>query len=522
MICKHCHKKNNYNHKYCFYCGELLNEESEESGKHQLSVDASPSRGHSNAGLDNNTKDVNDKTVETAETNLAYTSSFDETSKEPEPEPEPSRLTDDQNNYYKDFLFNVDQPDDTESSRKNFIPILVGLLVVIGCVILVIKFNPLTWLTSAKANEPNDVVVTYNIEPTQIKSGAEAQEIIIYAPDAESVTLLEQPAPIVNGQADFVITNAVIEKMAQIKEGKFTLDATIYDHNGNQTQKQIVLPSFLAPADFTLLYPDNLSVQVQEAVIDFKAQLTTASTILINDENYTEQIGDDGIITVSLPVDTTQAETIYDIKVEQPDKTAINKTLTITYDVVMEDILFDFDLSSPIVMDPSTTSFTLTGKTAPSTNITSPMDEIKEITVNPDGSFSITVEPIHTGYNLLNLSFSLPTSKVVEKSMIVDYTPSLDDYVRSAWAPDPYEYLTKIKDAHNGEHFVLTGVITNVISKENGKSKFLLALESNKNEIYYVEYWGDFPYKANDLVKVFGNKWGLKENYPFVLCKKIK
>ena len=95
------------------------------------------------------------------------------------------------------------------------------------------------------------------------------------------------------------------------------------------------------------------------------------------------------------------------------------------------------------------------------------------------------------------------------------------DYTRSAWAME-YDNMQAHPSLHNGIPFVFTGNVTDIRSTGTRTTLLInVAARDQPTKLVHVDFWGTLQISPGNGVRVFGNRWGNKDDNPYILAPYI-
>ena len=162
----------------------------------------------------------------------------------------------------------------------------------------------------------------------------------------------------------------------------------------------------------------------------------------------------------------------------------------------------------------------ITGVTAPEAKL-----EVIDIEVKPDfeiddeGKFTIFARTANIGYTLCTLTASTGDGKRSSLDVVLERPTTEAEYTSQAWE-FVYDDMVREPSLHNGRIFLLTGKVVDILSLD-GKHTFILDMSTSETakQLVYVEYWGSMKLEEGQHLKIFGNRWGNKDNMPRILTQ---
>jgi len=498
MICPDCGTNNNNYHRFCYYCGARLIDDIQESKK-----DFQPDF---EQGIDSFKPDSDLFELEPA------AGLFSEEPEDKEPE------------------FNIKnqlplrryrKEEKSEDVMQTLIKtgISIVLLALIGF-LCYIGYDQLLRKPSDGQPVSKHIDLQYYVEETTLDSES-ARKIIIKSAIGQQVKLLDKKYAVLDGQAEIIIPDKEFSMNDYEQENgwlKVSLPVTILADGYPARNEEL---NFAVPIKNAAL--DIISPSGKEAVVDGDTyqlilKVEPGSVVFINDNNYSHMLDQQGQLKIQLEL-PDQDETTYEIRVS-----------TKGYEDTVDKVVFKKkQMEFPLVVDqnvPIKTSegewVEITGNTHPEAVLSSNLQMREEPEQDPvTGDFKLYVKASAKGYTPFTLTASLEGKEDSVLDMVIERSVIERDYTTSAWAPN-YKELKEYPNIHNGIIFLFTGKVTSIQS--TGKKTTLIvdvAKEGQAEQLICVDYWGSRNFGPGDKIRIFGNRWGNKNDMPYILAPYI-
>jgi len=579
MICPSCGIKNNYYHKYCFNCGTKLIDD----GNEKLSAEKEDEWNYSDFEYmpytwNNEPDEPHDTNVsdepDDSDDNLLeiWDAELDESVNEPdEPADElheqidrpeetqgnasESDVKDDSSDWYaqyeawkssfepeddiySDYLFSEDEESELDiqsqlplrrykkSERKRETPkkffkafIAVILIFLIG---FIFYRGYVELIQKAAGNKPEvmNIDMEYWVEEVN-QDGQTGRKILVKSALGEQIKIMDKVAPIVGGQAQIIFMDNEFDLTDYEQSDGYlqvTLPVTVMaDGYPSRTEEiHFEIPVHFAPLE--LISPKEKEAVVEGGTYQLMLKVLPGSSVFINGNNYSHVVDEEGLLTVQLEL-PDQPEIKYEIHVSA-------NGYEDTYDNVVfrrkqMEIPLTIDQEIPIEASAGTW-VEITGNTHPNAKLSANLEVRDSIMIDSEtGKFTMYVKAPNKGYTPLRLTAELEGKEDSVLEAVIYRPVSENEYTHSAWAFD-YDNLRAHPDMHNGIAFVFSGTITQVQSTGLKTILMVNTAEQGQNEkLVYVEYWGTVSASPGQKLRIFGNHWGNKDDYPFIIASYI-
>ena len=484
MICSSCGTKNNYYHRYCYYCGNKLpyqpeSTEFEDADKTEMAWD----------GMD----DILFSSEQESE--LDY------------PEQIPLRR------YRKSKT--------SSRNLKRLVTVCVSiiLLAILGVGVYITldqlsKYSKKTHVSSPK-------ITASSFVETAVIDGKPVHRIIINTSNGERVEILGETYEVTDGKVEVVYDDAFLyssfSEINQDEQVKVTLDATIYKEGLSPVKERVefVLDAPLSP--LTMVHPstDEVFIEGETCRIVFKVE--PGSQVFINDDNYSDLVDSEGLFEKEFPV-PDDPENVFEIRVATRNYVENIRKLVLKRQQL--EIPLDIDQTGPIEVSGQWAK--ITGTTDPQATLEVDLETRAEPEVDPEtGNFTIYVKASYPGYTPCTITARLEGKEDSVTQVIIERPVTEAEYTSRAWAVD-YNQLRNNPDLHNGRTFVFKGTVEDIQSMGD-KNRFTLDISDDPQspQLVSVEYWGNVSIQTGARLRVFGNRWGNYEEKPRFLAKFI-
>jgi len=361
------------------------------------------------------------------------------------------------------------------------------------------------------------VSTTANVEST-ILEGNPAQKITINTNIGEYVEVLGRQFPVNNGQAEIVFDNAFLHSRfpnATSENGvEISLEIGIFVDGILASTETFTFVMELPLAPLTLIQPASAQATVIGENFRLVFSVSEGSQIFINNDEFTDLLDETGRFQTDLIV-PENSENSFEIRVSKRGFRDNNVIVLLNRQVQIVPLTLGQTL--PIPTD--TSSVRVSGTTDPQAQISTDLEVVSEPVIDPaTGAFSIEIASNTNGLIAGTLTSTLSDGQISETDLIILRKVSESDYTRRAWNPD-FTELFADPILHNGQIFVFRGVIDEVLLYGT-RNIFTVRVNQNGSEphIVLVEYWGEFNFKPEDPIRIFGNRWGNHSNKVRILA----
>lgn len=569
MICPSCGMKNNYYHRYCFNCGtKLIDDEAE-------NISMEKEWGYADyediAPTWDDEPDKPEDQLEVFDAELIDPWDEEEEDNEPEDETPPDdELTDEaedtpadpsknddanaldwheqyelwknslepQTDYYSDYLFSDNEdsefdiqtqlplrrykkPERKTGALKKVLKAIVSILLISLIVFLgYVGYVELIQKTAANKPPVMEIDVDYWVEEIQL-DGKTGRKISVKSSLGEQVKLMDKVAAITGGKAEIILMDNEFDiNDFEQSDGylQVILPLTVMaDGYPSRTEEvRFEIPVRYAPLEF--VSPADKEAVVEGSTYQLMLKVLPGSKIIIDGNNYSHVVDEEGLLTLQLEL-PDQPEIRYEIHVSADG-----------YEDTYEEVVFkrkqmEFALSidQEIPIQASENTWVeITGITHPEAKLSANLEVRDDVTVDSEtGNFAMHVKAPSKGYTPLILTAELEGKEDSVLEAVIHRPVSEYEYTHSAWAFD-YNNLKTYPDLHNGVAFVFSGTVNKVES--TGLKTILLvdtASQGQSEQLVHVEYWGTISASPGQKVRIFGNRWGNKGDYPFVIASYV-
>jgi len=538
MQCPSCGTRNNYYHRYCYYCGYKLIADQEEikpSEKEQIQKTEVEQPSLEENAVEQLSMD--EKVAEQASTDqkLAEQSSMDEKTVDRDLDLDLPFKADTKNVWDDealDWLF--EEPDYTQqfplrrrrkakdsSVTKRIARICTTIIVLAVCLFI-------SYIIVDQITRPDDTTTGYSpkimastfVEATTI-DGKPAHRIIVNTSNGEEVEALDKVYPVINGKAEIVYEDSFL--YSYFSQGQqediieVQLDITIRGKDLPEAKESVTFTLDTPLSPLTLINPAS-----GEATIDGKKyriilEVEPGSQVFINGNNYSDLVDQEGRLEKEVEVPDA-AENVYEIRVSTQGYADNIRNIVLKREV-ME---FPLTINQPIPVQTTDQWAKITGTTHPQAVLEASLETKSEPTVDPEtGEFTLFVKADVAGYIPCTITARVEGKKDSKLNLVIERLSNESDYTRRAWALN-YDQLKSDPDIHNGRIFVFEGVVKDIISLGD-KNAFTVDVSDNGSspQPVYVEHWGSLSIQSGNKVKIFGNRWGNYEDMPYILAKYV-
>jgi hypothetical protein len=564
MFCPSCNTRNQFYHNYCYYCGHKLKEDDKSMlmvkgdqvdipNDALETVETAETEAVEAAEMELQTVEAAESEVETtevveAEFDTAEMSDIvedelneDETDIDSSINTSRSHSYDDiflehdlfgDDNSFTSSMTDIDlstqmplrrsQKDKRSSRSGKPLKTILSILSLAFIFLIIFYFMSQTGRRYSKPdnNLPQTIAVSASVEE-MVKDDERAYRIVFNTANGKEVSLFDEIKPVENGRAEFIVEeDDLYAYNPQLnEEGMYEvhLDAIITAPNLPETIESlsITLSEPYNYAPFTLLQPSSSGTEFQEDSTKVSFRVESGSTVIVNGEDLTEMVTEDGRFEMEVHLPPQKDDLVLDIRVTTPGY--LDNIQQLILRKAQPEVVFSINETSPIPSDEQWVK--ISGLINPEAVLEADTDIFEEPEIDSStGNFTAYIKADRPGYNACTLT-AKHGDKESSIEIIVDRKTTVESYTSTAWQP-VYTELQQDEQLHNGRHFVFNGNIEDII--ETGqKSVFTVSQQSQSDQIYYVEFWGDFDFNPGDRIRVFGNRWGNKDGHPRFLAKYV-
>ena len=530
MICPSCGTRNNYYHRFCYYCGARLTEKTPLENKQPF---------EENVFLADETSPPEDKIFTDIQSQADSSNIREPLSEEPydfrDSSASAEPADDSKNNLifdsFSDFKY-----EDSEFNLQDQLPLrryhkserdsdFLQRFIKAGISIVLIAFIAFLGyvgydelIRKPKDREPVYKVIDldYEVEETEI-DGQTARRILILSEVGEQARLNDKNTAIINGQAEFILPDREFdlddyEEIDGALQVALPLTVLADGYPNRQVEIEFEVPIQSAPLRF--ISPAEKETVVEGTSYQLILEVLPGSNVYVDGNNYSHILNEEGQLSLQLEI-LEQPETQYEIRVSSKG-----------YAEAVENIIFRkkqmafplaVDQSIPIQADGEWVE--VTGNTHPEAVLSTNLELREEVSPDPDtGDFKMYVKASAKGYTPFILTASLDGSEDSVLEMVIQRQVTELDYTSSAWAPE-YGNMKQYPNLHNGIIFLFTGEIKEIQSTGTRTSLLVdVAKEGQPEQLIYVDYWGSLQLAPGQRIRIFGNRWGNKEGNPYILA----
>ncbi|MGI6140279.1 MAG: hypothetical protein ACOYEH_00935 [Caldicoprobacterales bacterium] len=391
--------------------------------------------------------------------------------------------------------------------------VLVGLLLYVGYVEFI------QWYADNKS-AARSIDMGYRVEET-VLDGETARKITILSSLGEQIRVNDKVIPIIGGEAVIILPDSEFdlneyEQADGFLQVFFPVTVLADGYPSYTEEIYFELPIQTAPLEF--LSPANKEAIVDGDVYQLILKVLPGSNVYIDDNNYSHMVDELGHLSVLLDI-PEQPETRYEIHVSAKGYADISEQVVFK----RRQMEFPLTINQEIPIQASEDVWVeVTGNTHPEAVLSTNLEVRDGITVDADtGDFRLFVKAPAKGYTPFILTAQMEGKEDITLEMVIQRPVNEQEYAQSAWAMN-YDDLKAYPGLHNGNSFMLTGKVTEVQS--TGTTTTLLvniAAEGQPEQIVYVDYWGTINTRPGQQLRIFGNRWGNKENCPYIIASYI-
>lgn len=545
MICPSCKTKNQYYHRFCYYCGYKLDKpnptlEATRLEPFQDSTQSEIEKEYEQLESSNSEQKAEELNLEELEELDVYPSETEEEeineNTEEDTEKNIEAITDSQQNLY-DYLFSGYKTNDFDISREiplrryrknksknvkrpiKYYTFIIATALVAFAIFMLLRETGNDALR--QVNNSQSIIVSTVVNPVN-KEGTPAHQIIFNTTNGKEVKILDTVIPVKDGRAELILEDSFLYSLNPV-EGEdgileVHLDSIISAPGFPDTRETVSIPLTQSYAPLTLIQPSSNEAIIEGSNYQLVFSVEPGSKVFINDNDYTDLVSEDGKMKKDIIIPPEEDEILVTIKVSLEG---------------FEDNIQQIVLKRPVMEVPITINETspipsqgqwvkISGTTLPGATLTTDRETKEKPKVNPEtGEFIIYVKTTYPGYTPCTLTANID-EKVSSTEIILDGETNIDIYTSTAWKPE-YDKMQQNPELHNGQHFLFNGTVKDILLTGQ-KNVFTVDTSSEPDieQLIHVEYWGDsFNFQPGDGIRVFGNRWKNVGDMPRILAKYI-
>ncbi|MDY3816920.1 MAG: hypothetical protein SOZ54_08855 [Candidatus Limiplasma sp.] len=396
-------------------------------------------------------------------------------------------------------------------------------LTIIGCLglaaWLVVAFV-VPVFTSQKDQEKPVAIVT----PT-IRDDLAAHTVTIPGEEGQRITIreLRTSAIVTGGYATFDIPDHIwyddYEDYLQ-ETMPITLTPFVITDTGKQKPLEAIHYEIDIPlSPIELSTPDSPYQVVSTAMYNIVFYVREGSTVLINDEDYSDLVNTEGgKVNYNATVQPIGENTFHIVVRSQYCR---ENSMTVT--LYREKQSIPLDLASDIATSTSKNYMTVRGTTLPGAvvKVLSPYVDLDITNTPTDGSFSFKANFDKIGNNTIIITVDYPGKETTRVEHTVYYVPNIDDYSRKAWdIATQYTDLMENLDARKARSqiYVCKGVITSIDTTKPQRAFMNVGTEESPLMIY-VENSSKTTWEVGKSYRLYGDAYGMYDSKPWLVVR---
>lgn len=396
-------------------------------------------------------------------------------------------------------------------------------LTIIGCLglaaWLVVAFV-VPVFTSQKDQDKPVAIVT----PT-IRDDLAAHTVTIPGEEGQRITIreLRTSAIVTGGYATFDIPDHIwyddyedyLQETMPIALTPFVITDTGKQKPLEAIHYEIDIP--LSPIELST--PDSPYQVVSTAMYNIVFYVREGSTVLINDEDYSDLVNTEGgKVNYNATVQPIGENTFHIVVRSQYCR---ENSMTVT--LYREKQSIPLDLASDIATSTSKNYMTVRGTTLPGAvvKVLSPYVDLDITNTPTDGSFSFKANFDKIGNNTIIITVDYPGKETTRVEHTVYYVPNIDDYSRKAWdIATQYTDLMENLDARKARSqiYVCKGVITSIDTTKPQRAFMNVGTEESPLMIY-VENSSKTTWEVGKSYRLYGDAYGMYDSKPWLVVR---
>lgn len=350
--------------------------------------------------------------------------------------------------------------------------------------------------------------------------GIPVHKIVVETDIGEQVKILDKTVQVKDGKAEIIFEdNELIDLGKETTpngEIKVTLDVTISATGAKDRQDKVSFKIASRAAPVNMIHPKTDEYVTDDETLTLLMKVMPDSKVLINGDNFSDLITEEGKLEKTFNL-TDEPEQEFEILVSTKGFEDNIRTVKVKRSTGDSNVTLKLDQKQPIKSKDEWVK--VTGITEPNATLDADIEVRQDPKIDSDGRFIIFVKASNMGYTPCTLTASSDSGESTDLDLVLERATTEAEYTSQAWE-FIYDDMVKDPSMHNGKIFLLTGKVTEILSLDS-KYAFTLDISSSEtsNQLVYVEYWGNIKLEEGQSLKVFGNRWGNKDNMPKILAK---
>lgn len=322
------------------------------------------------------------------------------------------------------------------------------------------------------ARSVDATVVAYEIEQAVVK---DRPGHILRIPGQEGAQIyiseLKKSYTVVGGYAtisipDYTFYENVENLMASTMD--VTLSPSIINPNG-QTQTQIAPIQYtidIPMSQVSVITPESQRTEVSTSIATVKIRVDPGSRVIINGQDYTDTVDDDGLVVANPPVQAI-GENVVSITVQSPYCRQNNMTLV--FYRAPQDIPLELPADTQFSASEKTMKIFGTTMAGATIIIETPHEGLDDSALASAGTFSFDAVFSAIGNNTIRIRASYPDKQDSVLEHVVYYLPPASEYTsKGCWSLTPSDYRELLGNMRmrQGQKYECKGTIVKIISEK--------------------------------------------------------
>lgn len=264
----------------------------------------------------------------------------------------------------------------------------------------------------------------------------------------------------------------------------------------------------------TLIAPEVNYIQVSTSIYNMQMQVLPGSRVIVNGENISDSVNEDGVVTYNPPVHAI-GENIIRISVSAVYHRENNMIVTL-YRPVQE---VPLELLADTTLKTSKEEVVIHAATAPNAVITieSPYRDLVTTQIEENGNFSFTAILSKVGYNTIRIRASLPEREDSVLEHNIYYLPTPEKYTVKAWALSATDYKELLNNIvlriSDRQIYLCRGVIKQILSEKPQLAIMDTGTDGNE-QLVLLQNESMTVWEVGKSYRVYADVSGLYGNMP--------
>ena len=365
-----------------------------------------------------------------------------------------------------------------------------------------------------------DITADYSVMQDTIDD-IPVHKLKIETDTGERVFVLGQTVEVKDGVAEVIIEDSKLLSLEgeELEGGgvKVSLEVVISADGAKDRKDRVSFDVSLRPAPLKMIHPKTEEYVTDSDSLTISMEVLPKSNITINGDNFSDLVTQDGKFEKSFDL-IERPEREFEIVVSTDKFSDRIHRIKVVKDDNDSNNILKIHEKQPIKTSEQWVK--ITGITEPNAELKVSGAELNpDFTIDENGNFTIYVKTANIGYTLCTLAASVDDGRSSSMDIALERPTTEAEYTSRAWE-FTYDEIVDDPQLHNGQIFLLNGSVKEIVSLDD-KQVFILDVsqDDSTEKLVYVEYWGNTNIKEGQNLRIFGNRWGNKDDIPRILTQ---